>query len=229
MINAIIVDDEPFSREILKKYLSDTPGVELVEECRDAGDAKEALDNYSVDLIFLDINMPGISGLQFIRSLNQPPLVVFTTAYPEFALEGFEVDAVDYLLKPYSFERFLKSVNKAEEIFSARNKAGQSHGILWLKSDKKINQVLTSEIIYIEATGDYIKVVCNDRRLLVHETMQSILNKLDPGEFVRIHRSYIVSLRKVNYVEGNRLIINDEKLPLGESFKTELFAKIKKS
>ena len=226
-IDCIIVDDEPLSQEVLLRYISDIKQLNLVAVCNDALEAIASLREQNVDLIFLDINMPRISGLQLIKSLQNPPLVIFTTAYPEFAVEGFEVAAVDFLLKPFSFDRFLKAVNKAFDIKSSEKIQNSQEEILWLKSDKKLNRVNIADIDYIEAVGDYVKLVCSSYNLIVHETMQGMMEMLKTSGFIRIHRSYIVHPGKIEYVEGNQVKIDETILPLGASYREDFFKFLK--
>jgi DNA-binding LytR/AlgR family response regulator len=218
-INCIIVDDEPVSQDILKKYVGDTPSLYLVQVCNNAFEASEALMQYQIDLIFLDINMPKLSGMKFYKSLNNPPYVIFTTAYPEFAAEGFEVDAIDYLLKPFPFDRFLKAVNKAiERIRKPERQTGAGDYIL-LKADKKLHRVNLSDISHLEALGDYVKVFYNDTFILVHDTLQRLLDQLPDKEFIRIHKSYVISTSKISYVEGNQVIIRELEIPIGQTYR----------
>ncbi|MBE0655190.1 MAG: response regulator transcription factor [Bacteroidales bacterium] len=226
-INCIIVEDEPLSQDILEKYIHDHKNLNLVAICNDATEAGIILRDYPVELIFLDINMPGISGLQLIKSLSHPPMVIFTTAYPEFALEGFEVAAIDYLLKPFSFDRFLIAVNKAMDRVAAEKRIKTEENILWLKSDKKINRINIDDIIFVEALGDYVKITCKSGNIIVHDTMQVMNEKLKDSGFLRIHRSYIVSSTKIDYVEGNHVKIGNVLLPIGLSYREVFFRRLK--
>jgi DNA-binding LytR/AlgR family response regulator len=226
-LRCIIVDDEPLSQEILEKYIRDVSQLSLECTCNDALEASEALQKKNIDLIFLDINMPRVSGLQLIKSIPHPPLVIFTTAYPEYAVEGFEVDAVDYLLKPFPFERFLKAVHKAMEKAEQNNRENNGKTIIWLKSDKKINRVVVDDIIYVEAVGDYVKIKTRDGQLIVHETMNGMLEKLEAYSFMRIHRSWIISLDKIDFIEGNRVSINKQDFPIGKAYRDDFNRKLK--
>ena len=225
-IRCIIIDDEPLSQDILEKFILEIERLEIAGVFDNALDASDFLRNNKVDLIFLDINMPRLSGVQFFKSLKNPPHVIFTTAYPEFAVEGFDLDAVDYLLKPFPFERFLKSVNKAFEKLDSSHFISKEK-ILWLKSDKKLNKIFIQDIMYIEAVGDYVKIVMEKGNLIVHDTLQGILNKLKHDGFERIHRSYIIAMDKIAYVEGNRVSVGDTVLPVGQSYRDYFFRKIK--
>lgn len=218
-INCLVVDDEPASREILERYISDFPPLTRIKSCRNAFEAIETLRENEVDLIFLDINMPGLSGMKFYKSLERPPFVIFTTAYPEFAVEGFEVGAVDYLLKPFPFERFIKAVNKAIEAIQSKAVPASQGDFILLKADKRLNKVYIHEINHLEAIGDYVKVWYNDKSILVHSTFQDLLNQLPEDIIVRTHKSYAVSLNFVEAVEGNMVILDSFQVPIGPSFK----------
>ncbi len=218
-VNCLVVDDEPASREILERYINDFPSLIRVKSCRNAFEAIEVLGDNSIDLLFLDINMPGLSGMKFYKSLDRPPFVIFTTAYPEFAVEGFEVGAVDYLLKPFPFERFVKAVNKAIEAIQSKTTQPSSGDFILLKADKRINKVNIQEIIHLEAIGDYVKVRYADKSIVVHSTFQDLLEQLPDETIVRIHKSHAVSLNFVEAVEGNMVLIKTLQLPIGPSYK----------
>jgi DNA-binding LytR/AlgR family response regulator len=219
-INCLIVDDEPASREILEKYIQEYQVLTLVKACKNAFEASEVLCQADIQLLFLDINMPRLSGMKFYKSLSNPPFVIFTTAYPEYAVEGFEVNAVDYLLKPFPFDRFLKAVNKAIEVIQqpAYNHTISRKFIL-LKADKRINKVIIDEILYLEAVGDYVKVFYRNTHILVHSTFQDLINQLPTDQILRIHKSYAVSKDKFEAIEGNMIIIGGKQLPIGQSYK----------
>ena len=228
-IRCIIVDDEPLSQDILKKYINDSPMLELVKVCADAFEANAELSSNDIQLMFLDINMPKLSGIRFIKTLIKPPLVIFTTAYPEYAIEGFEVDAVDYLVKPFSYERFLKAVNKTiEKINSVNINPTINHGFILLKSDKKVFKVNFNEINYLQSYGDYIKVYTHERCIVVHETFKNIYEQLPSNDFIRIHKSFIIAIGKIQYIDGNQVKIADELIPIGLNYKDDLLKKLKK-
>ncbi len=225
-IRCIIVDDEPLSRDVLNTYVSDHPDLELVGTCKDAFDAMSALESRQVDLVFLDINMPKLSGINFYKSLNQKPNVIFTTAYPEFAVEGFELNAIDYLLKPFSFERFVQAVNKVKEkIRTSEGSANEGH--IMLKADKKMYKINYADILYFESLGDYVKVHINDKVLIVTITLKKLLEELPGDLFLRTHKSYIISKQKIEYVEGNQIKIGEKMIGIGQSFKEEVLRQIK--
>jgi len=227
-INCIIVDDEPASREILEKYILKTPSLVLVKSCKNAIEASEVLMQSDVQLIFLDINMPKISGMQFYKSLTNPPYVIFTTAYPEFAVEGFEVDAVDFLLKPFPIERFLKAVNKLISKIHVINNEKENVDFILLKSDKKLFQIEVGEIFHIEAYGDYVKVFYSDKSLIVHDTFQNLLSLLPNKEFIRVHKSHAIGISKLELLEGNMLNLRGKKIPIGKTYRTNFIELLKK-
>jgi len=218
----LIVDDEPLSREVLRKYIAALPDLILLGECADAYEAITFLGKQQVHLLFLDINMPGLTGIAMARSLSDPPLIVFTTAYPQFAVEGFELNALDYLVKPYSFERFLKAVNRGLE--SRGKEAGKlaQRPKLMVRADKKLYALNPDQLCYVEGQGDYIRLVLEDQRLVVHDTLKSFLEVLPASSFMRIHRSYVINLRKIAFVEGNQVRIGDSSLPVSPAYKERL-------
>ncbi len=221
MINCIIVDDEPVSREILEKYISDCTSLNLIASCRNVFEANDVINQEPIQLLFLDINMPKLSGIRFYKSLSNPPFVIFTTAYPEYAVEGFEVDAIDYLLKPFSFERFLKSVNKAFNTINHKDDKDQVPFIV-LKSDKKLFRINIRDINYLEALGDYVKVDYLDQTIIVHDTFQNLLIQLGESDLTRVHKSFAISLNKFDHIEGNMIRIKNKTIPIGQKYRSNL-------
>ncbi len=222
-IRCMIVDDEPLSRDILTTYIDDHPDLDLTSTCKDAFEAMTSLESAQIDLIFLDINMPKLSGINFFKSLSQRPNVIFTTAYPEFAVEGFELNAADYLLKPFSFERFVQAVNKVK----SKTKLPAAEGHVLLKADKKIYQVNYNEILFFEALGDYVKAHLADKVLIVTTTLKKLLAELPSDQFFQTHKSFVISKQKIQYVEGNQIKIGDSMINIGQSFKEAVLLKIK--
>jgi DNA-binding LytR/AlgR family response regulator len=222
-VRCLIVEDEPPARELLKTYVGDCSVLELVKVCADAFAASEVLQKELVDLLLLDINLPRMSGFSFLKTLSHPPLVIFTTAYPEYAVEGFEADAVDYLLKPFSFDRFLKAVNKAVEKIRTRSAEQPASVVprdfILLRADRKTYKVNFSGIRYVEATGDYLKVHLDGRTLVVHGTVRDFLEQLPAGEFIRVHKSFVVPVSRILFIEGNRIRTGDTFIPIGRAFK----------
>jgi DNA-binding LytR/AlgR family response regulator len=226
-IRCIVVEDEPASQEVLKKYIADYPQLELAALCSHAIDAGEQLRKLSnIELIFLDITLPKISGLDFYRSLSNPPPVIFTTAYPEYAVNGFEVNAVDYLVKPFPFERFLKAMNKLQDQLKPNTPSFQDY--ILVQADKKTHKVNYDDILYMEAMGDYVKIFSAGKTLIVHHTLQKLQELLPSDRFFRVHKSYLISLQRIDYIEGNMVIINSTQFPIGQTYRGEFLARIQK-
>ena len=222
-IRCMIVEDEPLSIEIIEKYIGKIPGLDIIATCDNALDAIKILKEKEVDVVFLDINMPSVSGLQMARSLVNPPLIIFTTAYPEYAVDGFDLDATDYLLKPFSFERFLKAVDKVYyRTGSKSEKEFLEADFIMIRADKKDYKVDLSNILFIQSKGDYLKIKTRDLSLITLDTLTHLLQKLPDNQFVRIHKSYIASLDKIDYIEGNYLLIGGDSLPIGQVYKDQL-------
>jgi len=231
-IKCLIVDDEPLAQRVVEKYLLQVPYLECVGKCLDAIEAMEALKEQKVDLIFLDINMPRLSGINFLKTLKNPPMVIITTAYTEYALEGYELDVLDYLKKPFSFERFIKAVNKAiekgEQLKSHTTESISSKNIqyIFVKSNKKTINVEIDNICYIEALGDYVKIFTTEGHIVTYQSLKGI-EKLLPGDrFFRIHKSFIVALSKIVSIEGNMVNVERGTLPIGNNYKQSFFQKI---
>jgi DNA-binding LytR/AlgR family response regulator len=227
----IIVEDEPLAQNVLKKYIVDHPSLELAAVCTDALEAQAALNKQNIQLVFLDINLPKLSGINFIKTLVQAPLIIFTTAYPEFAVEGFELNAIDYLLKPFSFERFLKAVNRATEKLNSSPSQGNEQNkmsFIFLKADKKIHKIDLDSIHYIEAVGDYMKIVTDSGQLIVNETMKSLQEELPAASFIRVHKSFIISKSRIKYIEGNYVQVESKSIPIGATYRNEVLASIEK-
>ncbi len=215
-IKCLIIDDEPMAQRILQRFVAEVEFLDLQGVCKDALEAMDLLSKQSVNLLFLDINMPQLSGLDFYKSLPNPPAVIFTTAHADYAVDGFEVNAVDYLLKPIAFERFLTAVNKVAE---QQNTPVTEH--LLLKADKTLHKVQFDQIRYIEALGDYVKVHCEKEVLLTNETLKKLTEQLPTATFMQIHKSFIVNLQKVTSVSGGQAFCNTDALPIGRKYKEE--------
>lgn len=216
-MRCLIIDDEPVARDILRKYINDTPSLFLSGECESALAALEFLKESSVDLLFLDVNMPRLSGISFLKSISDPPKVILTTAYSEYALEGFELDVVDYLLKPFSFERFLKAVNK---VSLKESNPGKDPAIV-IKADGKTYRVQTNDILFVESMGDYLTLHTTDQKLTFYKTMKSFAEELPSASFIRVHKSYLIALNKIDYLEGNLIFIHGHEIPIGNAYKEE--------
>lgn len=224
-IKCIIVDDEPLGRDVLENYVRQSPNLNLVATCKNAFEADQCINSNQVDLIFLDINMPKLSGLSFVKALSNSPKIVFVTAYPEYAVEGFEVNAVDYLVKPVSLERFLKAVNKVLEQLKRKNISEEDS--IFIKVDKKLLKINLNDIKYIEAFGDFLKVRDKEKVHIISETMKNLESHLPSKLFVRIHKSYLINLSAVEFIEGNQVRIQGQFLPIGATYKEELSKRVK--
>ena len=231
-IKCIIVDDEPVAREILETHLAKIDKIEIVASCKNAIEAFNAINQYKVDLIFLDINMPEISGLSFAKSINKNSKVIFTTAYREYAVDGFDLQAVDYLLKPISFERLLQSLNKylnentlvqyAEPVQIEEEKSDY----FFVRSDRKMIKISFPDILYIESLSDYLKIHLNDKSIITRETIANIETKLPQQDFIRTHRSFIVAVSAIDSFTNEYVEIGKKQLPISRSYKTEVLEKL---
>jgi len=222
-LKCLIVDDEPLSLDVLEKYIHDMPELELIGRCLDAFDAMKKLKETDIDLVFLDINMPKLSGLSMVKSMDHLPEIVFTTAYPEYAVEGFELEVLDYLVKPISFERFVKTINKTQKkLGNHTSKSMAAPAFIMVKSDKKFYKVPLSDIKYIQSMGDFVKIYTDKKVYISSDTLKNVVKQLPDKIFIRIHKSYIISLNAFRYMEGNQIKIGDEFLPVGLTYKDEL-------
>ncbi|NVO84389.1 LytR/AlgR family response regulator transcription factor [Hymenobacter terrestris] len=229
MINCLIIDDEPFARELLESYVVQLPQLHLAASCEHVFEALEVLQRQRIDLLFSDINMPQVNGLEFIRSLQNPPYVIFITASPHHALEGYELDALDYVVKPVSLPRFMKAVNKAQVVLSGRPAAPTvaAPEYLFVKEGHALRRVLFAEIDYIEGLKDYIKIVLKDQMIITYLRMSRVEDQLPADRFVRIQKSYIVRLDAIRAISGNEVELYDrsESLPIGKQYKEALLAR----
>jgi DNA-binding LytR/AlgR family response regulator len=229
LYRCLVVEDEPLAQNVLKKFIAEHPLLELAAVCADAIEAQQWLAREQADIVFLDINLPRLSGISFLKSLSRPPLVIFTTAYPEFAVEGFELDAIDYLVKPFSFERFLRAVNKVLEKLERKAPGGSTAtpASIFIKADKKVYKINLADILYIEALDDYVKVVTTQSNFMVHDTLKSLQEELPADLFMRVHKSYIIAGSKIVFIEGNYVKIGDKDIPIGASYREAVFARLK--
>lgn len=218
-ITCYIIDDEPPAIRVLEHYISQSPQLELLGSATDPLEGIQVILQKKPQLLFLDINMPKLSGISLLRTLPEAPQVIFTTAYPEYALEGFELEAIDYLLKPFPFERFLKAVNKVQRLFKPE---GNNQGALYclvLKVDRRLFRIPYEEIILLQAYGDYVKLYTATETLLPKITLAQLAEELPASLFIRTHRSYIISLAHVKFLEGNYLQVGTHKIPIGRAFR----------
>ena len=220
-MTCVAIDDEPIALEVLEEYISKTPNLELLKTFTDAFKAIEYIKENKVQVLFLDIQMPQITGIQLMKSLSEPPLVIFTTAYSNYAIEGFNLNAIDFLLKPFEYERFLKATNKASEYISYKERPAEAvttSSFIFVKSDYQIVKIDLSDISMIEGMDDYVKIFTSKKMILSNMTMKDILSKLPSSNFTRVHRSFIVSLNHIESVRNKRIKIGEKFIPVGDSF-----------
>lgn len=226
MIRYLIIDDEPIAHRIIENYGENLPHLVKVGNCYNAFEAMQVLNKNKVDLLFLDINMPKLSGFDFLKTLPNPPKIIVTTAYKEFALEGYELNISDYLLKPFSFERFIKAINKTYDTVQNKKNTSfdiietqQTTGSFFLKGDKKLHQIHFEDLLFIEAYGHFIKVYLKNDMIISPQKISDFEKLLPMVDFIRIHKSFIVSKNKIKYIEGNRVLIEEHKIPIGQTYK----------
>ena len=226
MLKYIIIDDEPLAHEIIEEFCSMLPHLELEKNCYNAIEAMQFLNENTVDFMFLDINMPKLRGLDFLKTLTKPPKTIITTAYKEHALEGFELNVVDYILKPFSFDRLVKAVNKVSDsqttktIIKEVSSTTDTSTRFFVKGDKKHHQIDLSDLLYIEAYGNYTKLFLKDEMIVSHEKISHYEAILIDGNFLRVHKSFIVAVDKIKFIEGNRILISEYKIPVGQTYKS---------
>ena len=232
MIRCLAIDDEMLALDLLEDNIKKVPFLLLVKACRSAMEAMEVLRNEPIDLLFLDIQMPDVSGIQLIRSLHHKPMVIFTTAFSKYATEGFDLDVIDYLLKPYPFERFLKAVNKVHEYLDLRERASNqgnakeivaSPNFLFVKADYKLYKINLKDILYIEGLKDYVKIYASEKPIVTQMSMKGLEEKLPPQDFIRVHRSFIVAFNKIDFVQKHMLTIGKKEIPISEHYRDQLF------
>ncbi|MGD1895214.1 MAG: LytR/AlgR family response regulator transcription factor [Cyclobacteriaceae bacterium] len=225
MINCIAIDDEPLALDLVEDFASKVPFLNLVATYNSGLDALDLLNDQQVDLLFLDIQMPDISGMQFIKSLEHPPKVIFTTAYAQHAVEGFNVDAVDYLLKPFTFERFLKAANKARQLFQTGTSSNLTENYMFVKSGYDMVKVNYDDIQFIEGLKDYVKIHTEGKTVIALLSMKSLEESL-PASFFRVHRSYIINFRFLESVGRRNVIVSKKDIPLGDMYREQFMAKL---
>jgi two-component system LytT family response regulator len=227
MITCIAIDDEPKALEVIERYCAKTSLVHLKATFREPAKAIEFLQHEKVDLIFLDINMPDISGMQLLQTLLPRPLVIFTTAYSQYAVESYELNALDYLLKPITIERFLVALNKTAAALLSKNAiVTDDESTVFIKSGPQTYQVKMSEILYLEKEGNYITVHLKDKKILIRENMSDIFDILPAADFLRVHKSYVVAIKHIVMIEVHQLVINGEKIPIGSTYREALRSRL---
>jgi DNA-binding LytR/AlgR family response regulator len=229
-INCLIVDDEPPARDVLRRYVDELPILKLCGECGNAVQALGFLQQQSIDLLFLDIRMPQLNGIDFLKTLKHPPKIIFTTAYSEYALEGYELDVVDYLMKPIRFDRFLKAINKAFPVNDLKQTISEPSApnektigaFVYFRADRKMVKVLLNEILYIESMKDYVKVFTNSNTIVTKQSISSVETMLPEKKFIRTHRSYIVSVDKIKSFTTEVLEVDKAEIPIGKLYRNSV-------
>ena len=218
-LSCIIVDDEPVARKILHEFVDQVPFMDLEGKFENAIKAEAFLKNNTVDIIFLDIEMPKVSGLQFLQKMHVESMVILTTAFPQYALEGYELDIIDYLLKPFAFNRFLKAVQKAKDFYQMKNTAtgAAQPSYIFIKSDKRIEKIELQDILYAESIGNYVGIYTEGKKFIAYLTMKSLESQLPLNDFIKIHQSYLVNRSKINAIDGNEIKIGSMSLPMSRN------------
>ncbi len=232
-LNCIIIDDEPLARKGLKEYIADVDFLNLLDEYDSPLKAAELLRKERIDLMFLDIHMPKITGIEFLKSLQHPPQVILTTAYPQYAIEGFDLNVLDYLLKPISFDRFLKAVMKAREAIANKTLPGSSpastqEDYIFIKADNKLVKIFYSNILFVEALQNYVTIHTPDRKYITYLTFKSVEEALPSDQFIKVHKSYLIRTDKIDSIEGNQVLIGQHAIPLSRNTKDEVLEKLLK-
>lgn len=230
-IRTIVVEDEPLAREGLLMFIREVSSLEVVAVCEDALEANRVLAAQEVDLMFLDIQMPRITGIDFLKSLKNPPMAILTTAYPNFALQGYELDVLDYLVKPFPFDRFLKAVNKVQDFHRLRQRPAEAESTspdpyFFVKVDYRYEKVHFSDILFVEGMENYVVIHTTSQKLVTLLRMKALEETLPAGEFLRIHKSYIASVKAIQAIEGNEVIIGNRKLPVSREKRAEILSKL---
>ncbi len=231
MINCLVVDDEPIARNGMLEYIEQVEFLQVVAECKNAIEASSALQNHHVDLVFLDIQMPKITGIVFLKNLSTPPLVIFTTAFPEYAIEGYELNIVDYLLKPVSFERFFKAVVKAQAYLNLKIKHDltTSEPYFFVKSNQKLEKIYIDDILYIEALSNYVILHTKSKKDIVYMSFKGIESQLPGNLFMKIHKSFIVAVNAISTIDNNEVILADHILPISKSYRPAVMSRVEKN
>ncbi|WP_298237699.1 LytTR family DNA-binding domain-containing protein [uncultured Algibacter sp.] len=227
-MNCIIIEDEIPAQKILKSFIARIPSLELISAYQAAIEANSFLNNNTIDIVFLDINLPDMSGLDFIKTIKNPPAIIITTAYPEYAVTSFELDTiVDYLVKPFSFDRFLKAVNKAKDRLEASNNTlDENAETIFLNVDKTLHKIIINTILYIESDRNYITVVTENQKLSYIDSLKNWTTKLPKNQFVQVHKSFIINSKFVDKISSNTIFVKTTKIPIGRTFKQELLHKL---
>lgn len=232
MYNCLIVDDEPIAREIIQNYCNHLPLLKVIKCCNNAFEAKIELQKQEIDLLFLDISMPVLDGISFLKTLTKPPLVIFTTAYRDYALNAFDLSACDYLVKPFSLERFIIAIDKAigriqKKQPDQENTSDKGQDYFFIKSNSKIIRIRHDDLLFAEAQGNYIKIVCSNNTALANMTFAGFEELLPGNIFIRVHRSFIINKSKISHIEGNTVFIGKAEVPIGSNYKESLMRSLR--
>jgi DNA-binding LytR/AlgR family response regulator len=226
-MNCIVVDDEEFSRNVIKHFINKTDGLNLLAECENAAEAFKVLKSDEIDIVFLDVEMPDMTGIELMKALDDMPQIILVTSRPNYAVEAFEYSVTDFLVKPVNYARFLKAVSKAETNLKASNVTIENKtNEVFVKADSKIIKLKLSDIIYIEALSDYVIINTPTRKYIIHSTMKGLEKKLPESDFVRVHRSYIVNFGKIDQIEDLNVIVPGKTIPIGASYKNTFMKKL---
>lgn len=225
-ISCIITDDEPYARKGLEGYIKKITFLDLIGSCEDVLQLNSLLEREPVDLLFLDIQMPLFTGIEFLKTLRNPPKVIFTTAYEQYAIQGFELEVMDYLLKPISYERFLRAATKAKDYFALKARPDESAAYLFLKSNGKFERIVFADILFIEGMENYVAIQLKDKRIITHATIKSLLEKLPARQFIQTHKSYVVGIDKIDRIDGNLLHIQKHQIPISKYLRKVVMAAI---
>ena len=233
-LKCLIVEDEKLAQDVLKKYISLIPSLQLIKSCNNASEAIAYLHSNKVDLIFLDINMPELSGIEFLKTLQNPPHVIITTAYSEYALEGYEYSVCDYLLKPIRYERFLKAINKVIDLEKKQafeltdKKTEEVNEFIFIKEENTVHKIFHKNLLFIQAFGNYLKIFTSDGKMIVARiTLTEVESQLPSSLFLRVHKSYIVAIQAIEKIKQNEIYMNGKILPLGATYKQEVLKKVR--
>jgi len=226
-LSCLIIDDEEIAARGVEQYARQVPYIDVIRVCSSALEAMEAITNGMVDIIFLDIQMPKLTGLQFLRSLKNPPLVVIISAYPDYALEGFELEVIDYIVKPFSFERFLKACNKCKEYFDLKNRpTAPGDDYFFIKANNRIEKIMINDVLFVESLENYINIYTQQKKYLTLVGLNVIESYLDGRQFIKVQKSYIVSKSKIDSIDGNTICIGAHRIPVSRKWRDEIMAGI---
>lgn len=229
-LSCLIIDDEPVARKGMEEYIMEIDFLHLVGQCENPVKATQYLNKQPIDLLFLDIQMPKVSGIDFLKTLRNPPLVIFTTAYPQYALEGYSLDVIDYLMKPITFDRFLKATQKAREVYQMKRLVTEQKEIyseyFFVKCDSKYEKVNFDDVRYVEALQNYVVIHTRDKKLITYLTLTGLENQLPEDQFLKVHKSFIVSIPSIKAIEGNEIMIGEARIPISRNLKESVVNRI---